>query len=274
VKETIPHALLLFTFLGWFLGGTVSNLWADDPTTHLTFGRRIDTVQPSIVPDVPLLLPNDPADASSFTLSAFKPWNPSSVKTESEGEWGTITSNVVLTDPFGSPGSSWDDPLHRYEWKRDDAWKMDVAGPLSLFGQVGAVSSEAATTDMKLTGKTGLACKVPLGDTAEVQVRSGPSFTCTDPLGAVANNAHSQWLLEVQAKCPLIAGIGLQYDWTAQPALTAQDHDQINHDVSLAMPMGTSGKLRFGARYKWENVPGPQPLADGMQVYMGLELTR
>jgi hypothetical protein len=295
VKENLLSALVLFTSLsglGLLLGGTVRELWADDPvsTTRpvLDRGRTIETGTSSILPAVPWLLSGDSMDAANSTLFPFgggsgtsssllrpgQAWNPARVQTQSDGEWGSVTSRVVLTDPIPTPGRSWEDPLHRQEWKCEDAWKMDLPGPLFVFGQVGANSGPVGATDMKLTGKTGLACKFPLWDQAEVQVRSGPSFTCTDPLNLDPTTVHSAWLLQLQASCPLAAGVGLQYDCTASPAMSAQERDQMTHDLSLAFPMGSSGKVRLGARHKWEAAATQQPLADSMEVYLGVELSR
>jgi hypothetical protein len=191
---------------------------------------------------------------------------------QNQGFLGSVTSQVTFTDL--GPVPSWDDPLRQRQWQRNDSWRCDLAGPLYVYGQLGANSGEAAQADMKVSGQTGLGCKVPLGQDAEFLVRSGPSVTYTDPLRPIQVREQSQWLLEVQARYPLLWGIGLEYQGTAIPALSPQERDRLNQDLRLAFPVGSNGKLRLGARHKWENAPTPQPLSDGMQVYLGLELTR
>ena len=148
-----------------------------------------------------------------------------------------------------------------------------LAGPVSVFGNLGANSGEAARKDMQISGKTGVACKVPVGD-VEVQVRSGPVMSCTDPLRPELMRQKSQWLLEVQAQYPLMWGIGLEYQGTALPSLMPLDHDIINQDVHLAMPICEGGKLRFGAKHRWESDMDPRLPTDAMQLYMGFELKR
>jgi hypothetical protein len=276
VKDILTHAPVLLFALGGFALG-VCAAWADDtPPARpavLERGRTIEATPSSSLPVLPLQVAEG-TDGDASRLSPFKSWNAAQVQVSNQGEWGSLTSQVVLSDPIPTSGRSWEDPLHRWEWKREDSWNMPVAGPLSVFGQLGANSGEVATTDLKLSGKTGLACKVPLGEEAEVQVRSGPSFTCTDPLRMDVSGGHSAWLLELQARCPLIWGIGLNCGWTASPALTAQDRDLVSQDVSLAVPVGAAGKLRFGARRQWD-VTTPQPSPnDSTQVYLGLELKR
>ena len=77
----------------------------------------------------------------------------------------------------------------------------------------------------------------------------------------------------MQARWPLLGKIGLEYQATAAPALTPLDHDWMNSDLGLAIPVCAGGTVRFGARHKWENVPDPKPSSDSMQLYFGLELS-
>jgi hypothetical protein len=195
--------------------------------------------------------------------------DPRQHKTQTDGEWGAVTSKVELDAP-----PAWEDPLPRREWKRQDDVKVSVAGPVFVYGQLGAGAQTEEQRDMKVSGKTGLACKIALGADGEVVLRSGPSVTCTDPMHYDRTNTKSEWLVEVQARWPLLASINLEYQGTASPALTPLDHDRINHDLGLAMPFGTGAKLRLGARYQWENTITPKPSTDGMQLYLGFEWVR
>jgi hypothetical protein len=236
--------------------------------------------QPPWVFDVEHLPAPPRADLSQMRRAAaatdydlwFAAWDrfsrdPRQQKTQTDGEWVAVTSNVTLDAP-----PAWDDPLPRREWKRQDDVKVSVAGPLFVFGQVGAGAESVEQRDMKVSGKTGLACKLTLGTDGEVVLRSGPSVTCSDPMRF--DRTKSEWLVEVQARWPLLASINLEYQGTASPALTPVDHDRINQDLGLALPLGTGGKLRLGARHQWENSLTPKPTADSMQLYLGFEWVR
>ena len=109
---------------------------------------------------------------------------------------------------------------------------------------------------------------------AELTLRGGPSVTYADPLRPERTKERSEWLLEVQARWPILAGIGLEYQGTAAPALTPLDKSWVNHDVRLAFPVGNTGKLRLGAKQRWEGVGEQRSAPEGPQLYLGLELVR
>jgi hypothetical protein len=210
-------------------------------------------------------------------LPEFNPWgawerpdrDPSTkAKTQNDGAWGSLTSQVTVQD-YKTP--DWQDPLQKRELHHEDAWKYTM-GPLFCFGQVGTDSQEAEGKDMKVVGRTGVGCKVGLGGDGEVLLRSGPTVTCTDPLHPDKSREQSQWLVEIEARYPLLAGIGVEYTGTACPALNPTERDWFNQDVRLAIPVGQNGKFRVGARHHWENYAEPHPLSEGMQLYLGLEL--
>lgn len=187
------------------------------------------------------------------------------------GEWGSLTTNATIRDVDAS--MSWEDPVSRREWKTDGNWRLPVAGPLFVYGQFGGGGTQIEQQDTQVSGRTGVGCKwAPVQD-AEFTVRAGPSVTYTDPLRIERVQERSEWLLEVQARWPVFGKIGLEYQATAAPALSPLDHDWMNTDLGLAMPVCAGGKVRFGARHKWENVPDQKPTPDSMQLYFGLELT-
>jgi hypothetical protein len=186
-------------------------------------------------------------------------------KGQADGGLGTLTAQTVVHD-----GSAWDDPSFKREWKTDETWRLTVLGPFFLFGKLGANGDEAAAREVKVVGQTGLACKIPVGP-GEVVLRSGPSVSHTDPRGL---KDRSEMLVEVQARWPLLARVGLEYQSTASPALTPLDKDWVDQDLSLAFPLGTMGKFKVGAKHHWENVNDPRALSEGRQLYLGLELTR
>jgi hypothetical protein len=228
--------------------------------------------------------PPDPPEPESHavfpelpTVSPLTPWEaadrkPRKVSNTSQGFWGSLSASAVVNE---SPTpSAWEEPLWKRTWKANQSWRYSVAGPFSVFGQLGANSEEAAQDDMKVSARTGLSCKVPVGSLAEVVLRGGPGVSYTDPLRPDRVREHSDWLVELQARCPLFLGIGLEYSASALPALSPLAQDQLNQDLSLAFPVGSAGKFQLGARHRWAGSPEAKPWSDGMQLYLGLELAR
>jgi hypothetical protein len=189
-----------------------------------------------------------------------------------DGLLGSLSGSVVVNN-MTTP-APWEEPLWTRTWKANESWNYTVAGPVYAFGQVGANSEEASQSDMKVSGRTGLGCKMPVASLAELQFRAGPGVTYTDPLRPDRTREKSDLQVEVQARCPLFYGIGLEYQAVALPALTPLTQDQFNQDVRLAFPVGGAGKLEIGARHRWTNTADPRPVTDSTQLYMGLELAR
>jgi hypothetical protein len=210
-------------------------------------------------------------------LNPWSAWDkveraPKKAAAKAEGEWGALTAQTTVQD--GWAPAAWEQPDWKRTWQTSESYRLPLAGPVFVFGQLGANSGEAAQQDMQVTGQTGLACKLPLGPVADFQVRGGPRVAYTDPLRPERTSARSDWLLEVQARLPLLARVGLEYQGTAAPALTPLDHDWINQDVHLAIPVGAAGKFQFGAKHKWQDTAGSRTGTDTTQVYVGLELSR
>jgi hypothetical protein len=223
------------------------------------------------------LLPAAAAADEPFAAPAFNPWaaveapgrDPCQLRGAAAGDFGSLTSTSTVREVDFA--SAWEDPLARREWKTDQAWNCPVAGPLFAFGQLGANATEAET-DTKAAVKTGVGCKWAPARGAELVVRGGPSVTYTDPLRPDHVQEKSEWLLEVQARWPLLASVGLEYQGTAAPALTPLEHDRLTNDVRLAVPVGSGGKFRVGAKCRWDDGPETKPPPDAMQLYLGLEL--
>lgn len=233
----------------------------------------------SVLPTPPNPLPNLDRDrlvdrpvAPEINLWEVPDTKPRKVSQKSEGLLGSLNAQSEVTDlPVGD---IWDDPSWKRSWKSDQSWQMGLAGPLSVFGQVGANSDEAGQSNMKVSGRTGLACKVPVGPLAEVTLRSGPGVSYTDPLHPLRTQGRSDWLLEVQARWPLLFGIGLEYQGSAVPSLTPMQQDTVNQDVRLALKLGSAGKLKLGAKRQWSGVLDRQAAwTDNTQLYFGLELS-
>lgn len=190
---------------------------------------------------------------------------------KSEGPFGALTGQEMLRD--GDASTVWDDPFWKREWQTDEAWKISIAGPLSAFGKLGASGEQARREETHLAGRAGLACQVPL-PVGELVVRSGAGVAYADLLRPERVKERADVLVEAEARWPLIFGLGLEYQGTAAPALSALERDWLSQDMRLAIPVGTAGKLRIGARHRWDITPEPRPLTDGLQLYLGLELKR
>ncbi len=196
---------------------------------------------------------------------------PLKTTTTNAGGWGTLAGTIVVDNDL--PSRSWEDPQWKRTWKADESWRYPVFGAISAFGQVGGNGEEAGQSDLKFSGRTGLACKVPLW-VAELQLRSGPGISYTDPLRPERMRERSDWLVEVQARCPLMFGIGLEYQGTALPSLTPLVQDEISHDLRIAFPLGPGGKFKLGARQQWTGTMDTRQWSDTTQLYLGLELAR
>ena len=225
----------------------------------------------------PFGLTNGSAGSAPADLSPWSSWDrieraPKKATGGAEGEWGSLTAQTTVQDGWAQ--SDWQEPAWKRSWQTSQSYRRALAGPVFVFGQLGANSSEAAQQDMQVTGQTGLACKLPLPSVADVQVRGGPRVACTDPLRPDRATSHSDWLLEVQARVPLVARVGLEYQGSAAPALTPVDHDWVNQDVHLAFPLGAAGKFQLGAKHRWQDTGASRSGTDSTQVYMGFQLSR
>src|SRR5262249_10930942 len=151
-------------------------------------------------------------------------------------------------------------------------WRYSMFGPVDLFSQVRGNGQEPGQSDLTFAGRTGVTCKLPVW-VAELQLRSGPGVSYSDPLRPERMRERSDWLLEIQARCPLVFGIGLEYQGTALPALTPMAQDQIDQDLRLAFPLGPGGKFKLGARSHWAGTAESRG-TDSREVYMGFEIVR
>jgi hypothetical protein len=187
------------------------------------------------------------------------------------GPLGTITSQLLLRDPTIVRAQ----PVAGDEWRADESWQCNVAGPVYVFGQWGTGCDPVIAQQLKMNGRSGMGWKLPsLVPGAEVQLRGGPALAVTDPLRAEPAKSHPELFFEVQARYALPWKIGLEYQGSATPSFNPLEHDRINQDLHLALPLGRAGNFRLGAKHQWENVVQPKPLLDGMQLYLGFELGR
>ena len=181
---------------------------------------------------------------------------------------GQFSSEIV----FRAPERSFDTPFERGEWSRQDTVKLPVAGPLALFGQTALAGDYAPDQNMTVVGRTGAILKLPTGLGSALELRGGPAIKYND---ALRSDRTASLLMEVRAKWPIIAGIGLEYSGAALPALTPLDRPKFDQDLGLAIPV-SGGKLKLGAKHHWEQqFQGPAtPGATNMELYVGIELGR
>jgi hypothetical protein len=230
---------------------------------------------PDPPPGVEPLVRDDPAP----TAASFMPWDtglrsgrdPLRASCTNNGLLGSLTSLQTVRD--GEIGTVWDDPLTKRGWQADEAWKLGLTGPVFVFGQASAAAEDAMEQDAHMTGHTGLACQLPL-PAGELLLRGGPNVTYTDPLRQDRARERSEMLLEVQGRYPLLFGVHLEFDGAASPALSPLDRDWVSHEIRLALPFGSAGMVKLGARQRWENIVEQRPTTDGAQLFLGLEFKR
>jgi hypothetical protein len=221
----------------------------------------------------PVLREESPAP-SSFAAPIVEPWRPREPLRSNQTNdvlIGSLTSQQSVRD--GDIGTPWDDPTGRRGWQADQALKLTLAGPVYVFGQASTAAEDAMRQDAHVNGRTGLACllHVPGG---ELLLRGGPGMTYSDPLRADHAKERSDLLMEVEGRYPLFFGLRLEFQGAASPALTPFDRDWISQEIRLALPVGSSGTLKLGARQRWDNVLDPRQATDSSQVFLGLELKR
>jgi hypothetical protein len=203
---------------------------------------------------------------------------PKKVHNEVQGPWGNVSAQTLLNDPSDPASRRRADPLAGSAWRTEENLKVNLLGPLFVFGEFGANPAPVLLEELEMQTRTGIGCKLPEVVGMEVQVRSGPVMS-TDLGSAHATGRLSQWLFEVQCRYPLWSNTALEYQGSAAPALTTQDHDHISQDLRLAVPLGTAAKFQVGARHEWEgdltarnSSSTSRSWADGMQLYLGFEI--
>jgi hypothetical protein len=187
-----------------------------------------------------------------------------------EDQWGMLSSKTVVRDSIAGP----DNAGSANKWQTESELRMNVHGPVYLFSEVNTGCDALENQELKLNGKSGVACKLEGWSRWELLLRGGPAVSCADPLRPERYKQESDLLLELQCRCPLPGRVNLEYESTATPALSADERDRLKQDLRLAVPLGNLGKVSVGAKHSWENTPAPRPWTDGMQLYIGVDLKR
>jgi hypothetical protein len=186
---------------------------------------------------------------------------------------GDLSSNVTVRGPDGAPL----DPPRSRTWETNETVKVPVAGPLFLYGNLGASSPSVEQQHLRWRTKTGVGVRLRPWVLDEVQVRGGSAVRYDDTDGTRGGaEERSELFLEVTTKLPLpvLGPVNVEYSGVAVPAPTPAERDRVNQDFKLAKPLGGGNEFHLGARYQSEDVPAPAPWVDRMQLYMGLQLKR
>jgi hypothetical protein len=184
-------------------------------------------------------------------------------------DWADLSSKVKLRERDALL-----DPTVHNTWESDETLKLPMAGPFFVFGQLGASTPDVEQRQYKWLGKTGVGVKVKPWLLSEVQVRGGPAvrYDDTEKLSPGQSPERSELFLEAVTKVPLpgVGPVNVEYTSYAVPAATAADHNQVNQDFKLALPISGSGQFHVGAKYRWE-AASSTPWMDRAQLYMGLQ---
>jgi hypothetical protein len=184
--------------------------------------------------------------------------------------WLTFSSHLEVHDAV----SEAENPFLVKKCQSDEEVRMDVTGPVFLFGRFGTSCACMDDQELTMTGRTGLAWKMEPWSHCEVVVRGGPSVTCADALRPQRVKEQSELLFEVQCRCPLPGKVNLEYQSSAVPALSVTERERLKQDLRLAFPVPGLGQFRVGARHNLENSGVVKPWTEGMEFYIGLDLKR
>jgi hypothetical protein len=197
------------------------------------------------------------------------PWNHAD---RAEGEWGSFNTRLLVHEPKLTP----DELVPGERWQTEEALKVSVAGPLFLFGQVGVGFDTLTAQQQRLSSRTGLGCRLVPCKGSEILVHGGPALTrAEDPLRPdLLPRGRAEMLLEVQCRYPLLTYVNVEYQGVAVPAVTPLERNRLDQDLRFAVPLGTLGDFRLGAKHHWEETDNLRPLGERMELYLGVGLSR
>jgi hypothetical protein len=261
-------------------GTTLDGLLEPDFVSGTTHDQRVPVLR-SMWPEVNVwsdaapLLTGDFSRLAADTgvMSGLRPDGDKHVaKSNTDFEWAALNSKIAVRDRDALL-----DPSRRSTWETDETLKMPVAGPLFLFGQLGASTPAVEEQQHKWLGRTGVGLKIKPWLLEEVQVRGGPVMRY-DATSKKAGQSpeRSELFLEAVTKLPLpvVGPLKLEYTSFAVPAGTTSERGQINQDVKLAKPFRGDNEFHVGAKYHTDDSTSPTPWIDRMQIYMGVQLKR
>lgn len=231
-----------------------------------------------------------PRDREELQLPLFDPWRaarPADISTESwsalgfrsdgtklklgrdhDLEWAKLTSKVSLV----SPDSTFNIPLRRNGYEAEDSLKFPLIGSVFLTGKLGANSQSFEWQQYKVSQALGIGFRLPVG--GEIQVRSGQSLTNFDSISNLLIPEQTTNFVELSSKWKLPWSLNLEYSGETGRLKAMNTHEFLSHDVSLAMPLSGSSKIKLGASYWWEDNSVSKPWLDRTTWYLGYELKR
>jgi hypothetical protein len=145
---------------------------------------------------------------------------------------------------------------------------MSMSDSLFVFSQVGA-ETEAEEQTRNLAGKTGVGYKVGLLSFGEVMFRTGPTLTWQGPRRPDRPQDRKPVFVEMEGHWPLLGIAGIEYVGSAFPALDPAEHDRLQQDLRLVVPLRPDWQLRIGAKHSWDNITETQPSPTSLQFYVG-----
>jgi hypothetical protein len=155
-----------------------------------------------------------------------------------------------------------------------------LADSLFLFSE--AKGNEEAGSSPKassLGAQTGVALGLPAPKDAELWLRCGSQFSAKGSQGP--DHAPDPWALpfssqllrlEVEGRWSFLGPLRLEWQGAASPAVTALEHDRLEHDLRLVCPLGEIGQLQMGTKHLWENKSESKPWSESGQLYGGFRL--
>jgi hypothetical protein len=152
---------------------------------------------------------------------------------------------------------------------------MPLNDRLFLVGQFGANSDDTDRQAYKVVGRTGIGWKLPSWLGGEIQIRGGKSMTNYDSTTADIIPDRQRTFYEINTKWPVWRIFNLEYTQETQFASTPDEHDKLNQDLRVAMPLSDTGQFHIGAKYyRYLDGTTTTPWLERLQFYLGLQYKR
>ena len=216
-------------------------------------------------------VPTNTLDKNLFTMGFRGERAKQSLGWQRDLEVANLNSKVVLID--SDPDANV--PVRRNGWQREDTVKMPINDRFFIVGQFGANSDDTDRQAYKVVGRTGIGWKLPSWLGGEIQIRGGKSMTNYDSSTAdiIPDKAHTFY--EINTKWPVWRIFNLEYTQETQFASTSDEHDKMNQDFRVAMPISDTGQFHIGAKYyRYLDGSATTPWLERLQFYLGLQYKR
>ncbi|HEV3146383.1 MAG TPA: hypothetical protein VGZ47_21020 [Gemmataceae bacterium] len=213
----------------------------------------------------------DPSNPTLFAMGFRGERAKQSLGWQRDLEVARLNSKIVLID--SDPESNV--PVRRNGWQREDTVKMPLSDRFFIVGQFGANSDDTDRQAYKVIGRTGIGWKLPPWLGGEIQVRGGKSMTNYDSTAADIIPDRQRTFYEINTKWPVWRIFNLEYTQETQFASTPDEHDKLNQDLRVALPLSDSGQFHIGAKYyRYLDGTMTTPWLERLQFYLGLQYKR